>query len=176
MACSGSSVVLAALFDVLEDASFTNCSKEASDALEAAKLVKNWCEIKENQSVLSVFSSDLVRDLQGTFSAPSGRLPLNREKMWRAVFSLCSSTSFVERWVAFLQRAGAVPTPILYQHLTDVVLRLLIRRHYEVPTTQEPTTAPASLSSNEGHALRYAAGYIVRSVSKKIQKSSVIFN
>ena len=78
-------------------------------------------------------------------------------------------------WRFYPERAGAVPTPILYQHLTDVVLRLLIRRHYEVPTTQEPTTAPASLSSNEGNALRYAAGYIVHSVSKKIQKSSVIF-
>ena len=62
-ACSGSSVVLAALFDVREDASFTTGSKEASDALEAAKLVKNWCKIEENESVLSVFSSDLVRDL-----------------------------------------------------------------------------------------------------------------
>ena len=94
--------------------------------------------------------------------------------MWKAFFSLRSSATFISRWLAFLQDAGAVPMPILYQSLTDILLRLLIHRQYNIATTTEATTA-ASLSSNEGNALRYAAGYIVRSVSKKIKKSSVNF-
>ena len=124
--CPSSSVVLNALCDVIEDSSFS------TGALEAAKRVKEWCESEGNGPALSVFSRELVSDLQRTFSAPTGRLPLNREKMWKAMFSLRSSTAFVTRWVSFLQHSGAVPTPILYQHLTDVVLRMLIHSHYKI--------------------------------------------
>ena len=122
--CPSSSVVLNALCDVIEDSSFS------TGALEAAKRVKEWCESEGNGP------TDLVSDLQRTFSAPTGRLPLNREKMWKAMFSLRSSTAFVTRWVSFLQHSGAVPTPILYQHLTDVVLRMLIHSHYKIPERQ----------------------------------------
>ena len=167
--CPSSSVVLNALCDVIEDSSFSTGSNEASDALEAAKRVKEWCESQGNGPALSVFSRELVSDLQRTFSAPTGRLPLNREKMWKAMFSLRSSTAFVTRWVSFLQHSGAVPTPILYQHLTDVVLRMLIHSHYKIPAMQQSRLTP-ELSSNEGNTLRYAAGYVIRHICKKIGK------
>ena len=133
--------------------------------------MKKWCESEGNRPPLSFFSRELVSDLQTTFSAPTGRLPLNKEKMWKAMFYFCSSTAFVTRWVSFLQHSGPVPTPILYPHLTDVVLRKLIHNHYKIPAMQQSSSTPA-LSSNEGNVLRYAAGYIIRHVFKKIEKST----
>ena len=169
--CPSTSVLLIALCDVIADASFYTGSEEASAALKAAKRVKEWCEGEGNGPALSAFSKQLVGDIEGTISAPTGRLPLNREKMWKAVFALRSSAVFVTRWESFLRHAGTVPTPILYQHLTDLVLRMLIRRHYEIPAVQQSCVRP-DLSSNEGNALRYAAGYVVRHVFKKIGKSN----
>ena len=152
-----SSVFLAALNDLLGDDSFSTGSMEAFTALEAAKGLKRWCEVEDNRESLDAFSNYLVGDLRAICGPVEGPT-LNREKMWKAFFSLRSSTTFISRWVAFLQEAGAVPMPILYQSLTDILLRLLIHRQYNIATTTEPTT---SLSSNEGNTLRYAAGYIV---------------
>ena len=166
------SVVLAALCNVFEDCSSSTGSREASDALEAAKLLKGWCETDSNGPALTVFCDNLVSNLQGTVSVTSGRLSLNREKMWKAVFYLCTSTAFVSRWVRLLQSAGAAPTPILYQHLTDLVLRFLIREHYPITDELSATPSASAMSTNEANALRYAAGYVVRSVSKKITKTS----
>ena len=74
--------------------------------------------------------------------------------MWKAVFALRSSAVLVTRWESFLRHAGTVPTtPILYQHLTDLVLRMFLRRHYEIPAAQQSCVRP-DLSSNEGNALR----------------------
>ena len=58
--CPSSSIVLNALCDVIEDSSFSIGSKEASDALEAAKRVKEWCESEGNRPALSVFSYDNI--------------------------------------------------------------------------------------------------------------------
>ena len=86
------------------------------------------------------------------------------------MFSLRSSTAFVTRWVSFLQHSGTVPTPILYQHLTDVVLRMLIHSHYKIPAMQQSSLTP-ELSSNEGNALQLQPDtYIIRHIFKKIGK------
>ena len=58
--CPSSAVVLNALCDVIEDSSFSIGSKEASDALEAAKRVKEWCESEGNRPALSVFYHDNI--------------------------------------------------------------------------------------------------------------------
>ena len=69
MSCPSSSILLNAICDVIEDSSFSTGSKEALDALEAAKRVKKWCEREGNGPPLSVFSRELVSDLQTTFSS-----------------------------------------------------------------------------------------------------------
>ena len=163
-----SSVVLIALQEVLSDSSFCTGSNEALDALEAAKRLKEWCTAESNYTVLDEFTEALLGDLRGTFSEPSGRCPLNREKMWRAVFHLRSSATFISRWQNLLLTASATSTPILYQHITDLIFRKLICEHYESTSTHESSTSSHVVTDNEMNALRYAARYIVRSVTKKI--------
>lgn len=145
----------------MSDSSFCTGSNEA------AKRLKEWCTAESKYTVLDEFTEALLGDLRGTFSEPSGRCPLNREKMWRAVFHLRSSATFISRWQNLLQMASATSTPILYQHITDLIFRKLICEHYESTSTHESSTS-SHVTDNEMNALRYAAGYIVRNVTKKI--------
>lgn len=69
-------------------------------------------------------------------------------------------------------RAGrSFPTPILYQHLTDLVFKMLIWYQFDYSTTTASVTPDTS--TNEGYALRYAAGYVVRQVLKKIRAKNI---
>ena len=134
MVCSRS-IVLVTLQDVLSNSSFCTRSNKALDALEAKRL-KEWCMAESNYTVLDEFTEVLLGDLRGTFSEPSGMCPLNREMMWRAVFHLCSSATFISRWQNLLLTASATLTLILYQHITDLIFQKLISEHYESTATR----------------------------------------
>ena len=174
MACSSDptscSLILAAVNATLNDPSFTTGSEVAADALKAAKILKDWCVCEGNRTALTAFSAELVKDLEGALSTASTQNPLNREKIWRSFFRIRCSGAFTSRWVSFLRQAGAVPTPTLYQHLADLIFQMLIRRHYELSATHPSLTS--DISTNEGNALRYAAGCVVRHVLKKVRQGN----
>ena len=111
MACSTfschESIVLSALEEVLQDPSFNTTSFVAADALKAATKLLQWCKEEENKAVVDVFSRQLVAELSEPFVASSERRPLNRKKLWKALWSVRSSNGFITRWVALCERANA---------------------------------------------------------------------
>ena len=123
-----------------------------------------------NEAVVNEFCGCLVADLSEPFAAASGRRPLVREKLWKVLWAVRSSSFYTTRWVAFCERACARATPILYQHLTDLILiRRIMREKFEIRHHQSADAQ--EMSYNEANVLRYAAGYVVRHVSKKIQNN-----
>ena len=170
MACSTftchESIVLSALEEVLQDPSINMSSSVAADALKAAAKLLQWCKEEENKAVVDVFSRQLVADLSEPFVASSKRRPLNREKLWKALLSVRSSSGFITCWVALCERASALVTPILYQHLTDLIFRKLVREKYGMKEQINSADSP-ELSYNEANVLRYAAGYVVCHISEK---------
>ena len=65
---------------------------------------------------------------------------------------------------------GEISTPILTQHLTDLMFRKMIRQHFLL---NEATTLalPPPLTETEQKAIRYAAGYICRHTRHKLEKN-----
>lgn len=100
-------------------------------------------------------------------------ITMNRENIWRLFFKVRSSSTFNSLWRLFLQRVGVSPTPILYQHLTDLIFKMLIRNRFNYTCSSgcAPSITQETLI-NEGYALRYAAGYVIRHVLKKIRTSN----
>ena len=135
-------------------------------ALKAATKLLQWCKEEENKAVVDVFSRQLVADLSDPFVASSERRPLNREKLWKALWSVRSSSCFITHWVALSETASASVTPILYQHLTDLIFRKLVREKYGMKEQINSADSPES-SYNEANVLRYAAGYVVHHISEK---------
>ena len=78
-----------------------------------------------------------------------------------------SSGEFITNWVNFLKDANLTPTPIFYQHLTDVIFRELIKSHFV--GSIDDTTPATAVTDHEAGALRYAAGYVCRHLRKKME-------
>ena len=133
----------------MDDESFVTGSREALDVLESAKLLKEWCELESNESVLVKFTHDLFSDLRGTFSNSSKLNSVERKKLWRSFFLLRSSPPFVLRWVHLLESAGANLTPVLYQHLTDIILKYLIHQHSDISAMDTAITVSTDITDIE---------------------------
>ena len=101
------------------------------------------------------FSIELCSKLD---SILSGRIT-SWDKMWRNFFILCS-----------LREANLPETPVFYQHVTDLIFRGLMKlRCARLAAEGEESRA---MSSTELNALRYATGYVCRTITGKLKKSS----
>ena len=78
---ASSSALLKGIDAVLVHPSFFTGSVVAEDALQAAKLLKQWCIREENNEVVIGFTYELLSDLQGALVFPCGRLPQQRKDM-----------------------------------------------------------------------------------------------
>ena len=75
-------------------------------------------------------------------------------------------------WNSFVSKSISLAScPIFYQYLTERIFDQLIKEKFPISISARTETI-ASLSYIEKNALRYAAGYIPRSLCKKIKKSS----
>ena len=95
-----------------------------------------------------------------------------REKMCEKFYQLRSTDEFALSWKTFLQLSGTEASPTLYQHITDLVFNHLISTNYTTQVPATPTEATAStIDYKEKNAIRYIAGYITRSVYRKLNDS-----
>ena len=155
---------------VLEDDGFQIPSPLAVAARETATTVLAWCRDPGNEQALSMFSSQLVSKLQVAVSQQARKLQTQREKMWGMYHSIRSSDDFRTSWEKFLHESPECEAcPIFYQYVTDKVFKRLIFMHFPVAQSEHHTdTTMDNLSYEEANALRYTAGYVCRSVRKKI--------
>ena len=86
------------------------------------------------------------------------------------IFLLYSSDKFIEDWVGFLTSANVTATPILYQHVSDVIFRKYIGDHVTVSTNDVKLDPAPVMTQCEGNALCYAASHVCRHLCKKIER------
>ena len=61
---------------------------------------------------------------------------------------------------------------MLIQFIGHYVFKEIVKRHFTVSLSQKTSAPDFSMSYEEKNALRYSAGYVIRSVKKEIAKSS----
>ena len=156
---------------VLKDEGFQLPTPLAEKALKSAERLLEWLSDAENKEAASIFASNFIGSLKSCFStyrkARSGR-----EQMWECYYKLRSSERFVTRWAQFLQASvGTEACPIFYQFVTDSIMEVLIKEHFplEVACSEQKL---ASLDYEEVNALRYTAGYVIRALRRKIERSA----
>ena len=159
-----------ALRGVLNDDSFKIMSSEAIEVRKAAQILLDWCLDAANNNCFTTFVLKLSEDLKQAMSSCKKK-SRNREKLWRNFFLLRSSEKFREDWVNFLDSANVAATPILYQHLTDILFRGYIGDHVTGCTAETKVDPAPAVTKRKGNALRYAAGYVCRHLRKKIERS-----
>ena len=93
--------------------------------------------------------------------------------MWHQYHQVRTAKSFREKWSDFVKLSTEQQaSPAFYQYVTDVIFKELIRRHCPVESCTTSTSRDTSLTNEEANAIRYAAGYTIRALRKKIEASS----
>ena len=115
---------------------------------------------------------DLLGDLIEALINLSGKA-LHRDKLWESYFYICIQEGFINHWTVFLCGANSpVGSPVLYQHLTDLVFKELLYLKYSIAANDTEHAGIGPLTYNEVNALRYPAGYVCRHIRKKIETSN----
>ena len=92
--------------------------------------------------------------------------------MWEKLFKLRSSPSFKAKWSSFLLESIDVPAcPIFFQYIVDRLFDSLIKRHYKLNIVEEKNPE-VELTYEEQNALRYTAGYVIKSLIGKLKRSA----
>ena len=83
---------------------------------------------------------------------------------------LRSSEKFIAQWIVFIKLADLTATPILYQHLADILFRKLLNDQCTVAS--KSTSVPSAITEHEKNAISYAAGFACWKLRKKIKRSA----
>ena len=110
------------------------------------------------------FTTALIKGLTQLIRS-SKKQYFNRERLWGKYFLLRSSENFISQWRTFLKLPSVSPTPILFQHLTDFLFQKLLHDQFDIKSSS------AAITHREANAIRYAAGYVCKSLRKKIERS-----
>ena len=105
------------------------------------------------------------------FGQSAARFVSQRGRIWGRYHQLRTSTEFRTLWSDFIKLSiQCVATPILYQLLTDVVFEQLVKQHFPVDNKEE--ASDGTLLSLQEEKVKCAAGYVCRTVRKRLERSS----
>ena len=153
---------------LLNDGTFKIASQPAASARKIAEMLSTW--IPQNEEKALKFEEGLVKLLSPSIQPQVKSLKAQREKMWTAYHALRTSKNYRALWESLFKQLGMTVSPIFCQYVGHHIFKLLIAEHFTLnPTTS--TDLPKPLTLEETFGLRYAAGYIPRSLRKKITKS-----
>ena len=155
------------------------CCKVATDFL-------NWSEQEENLTAGCVYAQTLVSNLRIAFSPPHNTfLPAQtqagRERMWALYHNIRTSMQFRSLWTILLEQVIKTEAlPIFYQTVTEKVFHKLIHLYFPITpsstcTRPRPDLEVDTLTYEEENVIRYIAGFVYRSVKKKISMMSAKF-
>lgn len=158
---------------IFSDDGFKVPSTRATEALEAASKMLDWCKMDANKNRLSQFSKWLVVALKACFNSTSQRWRLRVEKMWQQFHELHVSDTFTGEWDKFFQESlSKQGMPTLFQYVTRKIFHELLENQYAVCDNSDEVQ-PCPLTWEEENALRYVGGYVCRKVKCDIKKSSL---
>ena len=141
------------------------------DARHGAEYMLQWCSHDNNLPDLLNFCDYLLEKLNDALVDPTGKV-LQRAKIWESYFYIRSQETFINLWTIFLNAANSpVGTPVLYQHITDLIFEELLQEKYVVSASASKGSI-ASVTHDEANTMRYVAGYMCRHLRKKIEASS----
>ena len=110
------------LKDVLQDPSFNTKSSVAAAARQDALTLLEWCQQEQNHDGVTQFMRLLLSDLNQYIAEFKGK-KAGHDRLWRKYFALCTSEKFINHWKVFLSNAQWSYTPVLYQHLVDLLFK-----------------------------------------------------
>ncbi len=91
--------------------------------------------------------------------------------MWTLYHGVRTSKDYQVVWASLASSSCSEVPPLLSQFVGDRMFKEIIKRHYPIDVSSK-VVSPQTLTVEETYGLRYAAGYIVRSIKNKMKKST----
>ena len=162
-----------ALQEALDGSIPKTASPLATASRTAAEGLLAWIATEGNSVRAELFTTSVMELLDKAFRQT---VPVQsqaaRERMWATYHNIRVSKEFASLWETFLQECGLCVIPIFYQSVTDKLFEKRIEFHCPVAATGPESECDGTLTYEEENAIRYAAGYVLRSARKKILKSA----
>lgn len=98
---------------------------------------------------------------------------MQREKMWTIFHQVRISHSFRDSWIKFLKITDCEAVPVFYQFVTNALMEQIVKLRYMYPVlfSSDIDEDEVTLNYEERCAVRYTAGYTIRSLLKKVKCS-----
>ena len=126
----------------------------------------------EHKDSATIFEQKLVVKLQECVDkahVASGKM--HSDRIWTAYHTLRTSDVYVCDWQCIMEKAGLREgSAICFQCIGNFILQKLIKITYPVTVTK--VLMNSNLTYEETNAVRYAAGFVLRTMKKKIEKST----
>lgn len=137
-------------------------------------MLKNKCI-----SEVVTFADDLVCSLKcivnyllASDKSKSHSISKRSLRMWKAFHQYVASGSFKKKWKDLFTSLSieVSKSAVIIQHTARIIVEILIQGL--MSDTPESDNLPV-LTVEEDNAIRFACGYVVKSIKKKFQKSEV---
>ena len=157
---------------VCEDPGFLLPSPVAADSLSCAKSLAQWIEENFTCEIYMSFCRTTVKSI--TQCLPTKLSKKGRAKLWEQLFQLQISEEFLKKWEDFFRSIGVKKDTLFYQRVSDVIAELLIQQKYDSSMPRDKDLEPDTddLTYEECNIIRYASGFILRSLKKKLSTSA----
>ena len=160
---------------VLTDESFKIHSLIAKSVHKTAEAVAKWMETESNIKEAEVFEEKLVLLLNNCFAdfEANKSQKVKREMMWTKFHKIRTSEEYRVLWHPFLQLVGITEMSTIFcQCVGEHVLKELAELQFPLIDKITSQSKPSELTCEETYGLRYAAGYVPRSLKKRLSKST----
>ena len=168
-----SSIYAGILFESLRvatlDTGFHLPSQEAQASLATASSLLQWAFMPSSAIAFKLTAKTLARQLNSIVkTAPTTKA--RREKMWAAFSKYVQSPEYRQLWYTLSNNASVQSSPLLNFYLTHNYLLHLLKTKFPL-INSDLSNATVDMSADEESALRYVAGYMIRSLRAKIERS-----
>ena len=172
------SLLLGTLLEIVESLlkkdTFNLSSPVADVCKKAAHRLHDWLKVEENKAVAEEFYSALHIQFEVVADClnNSKKISAGREKMWTAFHKLRTSADFRSKWEGLFKHCHEEAVhPHLFQQIADIIFKKVLASKVSVLQQQDEEQV-VELTRAEENALRYAAGYVCKQVSKKLKSST----
>lgn len=155
---------------VLSDDGFRVQSPSAMGAIEGAHTLLDWSRNPSNKDNLILFVSELFSLMKTCIPARKFSYAHCIERIMGEFHQKRCSPEFKKLWFQLLEKVKLKSDPIFYQYVTDFIFKSIIKEKFPVIEDNQHEVEEV-IGYEEQNVIRYMAGYVLRSLQKKLNRS-----
>ena len=157
---------------VTTDDGFTLPVPLAAKTLQCAEKPMKWMvELDKHKAIM--FAVTLVKLLKECCSSSESKsVRVKREKMWEKYYQLLSFKRLFTLWSVFIKESiHEEVCPVFYQFVADVLFEEVVINQFPINNNKPIGDVTSYFSYEELNALQCTAGYVIKAVMEKVEKS-----